>query len=83
MEQDLQNLEKIAERIRQESELARVYFARRVGRRMHFLAGAGKQQLSTTEHACVQEDLHLFWQTRGKPGIAPDMDQVRTLNSGQ
>jgi hypothetical protein len=55
-------LEEACNRIRTDHQLSRVYLAQRLGKRRHFLGGAGAESFIPSSHLDLNENIVLFWQ---------------------
>jgi len=55
-------LRELARRACRRFDLSRVYFAEVLGRRRHFLAGAGEETFLAPESAPLSEKLVVFWE---------------------
>ncbi len=63
-EDSLVNIDYFLETISQKYHLDHAYFARKIGKRRHFLVGYGNEQFIENNHFDITDNIVFFWQTR-------------------
>jgi hypothetical protein len=72
-------LDEACNRIRTDHQLSRVYLAQCLGKRRHFLGGAGEESFTPASHMNLSERIVLFWQGN-LPGV--ELAAVRAALQG-